>query len=59
MELSTAKARSLWRTADIVNLRRCKPPASRSRGERTETIRNLKAAYALRSRFVHHGHAVD
>lgn len=27
--------------------------------ERKATIRNLKAAYKLRSRFVHHGHSID
>jgi hypothetical protein len=27
--------------------------------ERQETIRNLKAAYRLRSRFVHHGHTIE
>jgi hypothetical protein len=28
-------------------------------GKRQEVIRNLKAAYALRSRFVHHGHTIE
>lgn len=27
--------------------------------ERQRIIRNLKAAYTLRSRFIHHGHTID